>query len=81
MAKNGSMIALKADPDDLEDFDVSAEGVAQALAERRRRLGGRPAGSNKQQVSLRIDKDILARFREGGPGWQTQINEALRRLL
>lgn len=81
MAKNDFMAVLKADPNDPEDFDVSADGVAQALAERRRRLGGRPAGSNKEQVSLRIDKDVLARFREGGPGWQTRINDALRRSL
>lgn len=81
MAKNRSIIALEADPNDPEDFDVSAEAVAQALAERRRRLGGRPAGSNKEQVSLRIDKDVLARFRADGPGWQTRINEALRRSL
>lgn len=79
MAKNDSITALEADPDDAEDFDVSAEGVAQGLAERRRRLGGRPRGSDKEQVSLRLDKDILARFRADGPGWQTRINEALRR--
>jgi len=41
--------------------------------------GGRPRGSNKEQVSLRIDKDVLERFRAGGPGWQSRINEALRR--
>lgn len=81
MAKNDSTAALKADPNDPEDFDVSAEGVAMALAERRRRLGGRPAGSTKEQVSLRIDKDVLARFREGGPGWHTRINDVLRRSL
>ncbi len=32
----------------------------------------------KQQVTLRIDPDVLARFREGGPGWQGRINAALR---
>ncbi len=41
--------------------------------------GGRPRGSNKQQVSLRLDRDVLERFRAAGPGWQTRINEALRR--
>jgi len=43
--------------------------------------GGRPPGSNKQQVTLRLDKDVLDRFRADGPGWQGRINEALRRLL
>lgn len=41
--------------------------------------GGRPRGSNKEQVSLRLDKDVVAKFKAGGPGWQTRINEALRR--
>ncbi|WP_062731905.1 BrnA antitoxin family protein [Sphingobium abikonense] len=42
---------------------------------------GRPRGSNKEQVSLRIDKDVLERFRAGGPGWQSRINEALRKSV
>ncbi len=33
----------------------------------------------KEQVSLRIDQDVLEHFREGGPGWQERINEALRK--
>lgn len=41
---------------------------------------GRPRGSTKEQVSLRIDRDVLERFRATGPGWQTRINEALRRV-
>lgn len=41
---------------------------------------GRPRGSSKEQVSLRIDRDVLERFRATGPGWQTRINEALRRV-
>jgi uncharacterized protein (DUF4415 family) len=35
--------------------------------------------SVKEQVSLRIDQDVLEYFREGGPGWQDRINEALRK--
>lgn len=41
--------------------------------------GGRPKGSNKELVSLRIDKDVLAKFRASGPGWQSRINDALRK--
>jgi uncharacterized protein (DUF4415 family) len=33
----------------------------------------------KEQVSLRIDRDVLDYFQEGGPGWQDRINEALRK--
>jgi uncharacterized protein (DUF4415 family) len=33
----------------------------------------------REQVSLRIDQDVLEHFREGGPGWQDRINDALRK--
>ena len=33
----------------------------------------------KEQVTLRIDQDVLAYFQEDGPGWQDRINEALRK--
>lgn len=40
---------------------------------------GRPPGSTKQQVAVRHDTAILDAFRAGGPGWQTRINDALRK--
>ena len=33
----------------------------------------------KEMVSLRIDRDVLDFFQEGGPGWQDRINAALRK--
>lgn len=41
---------------------------------------GRPkSAAPKRQVTLRLDPDVLERFRATGPGWQTRINEALRK--
>jgi uncharacterized protein (DUF4415 family) len=34
----------------------------------------------KEMVSLRIDRDVLDHFQEGGPGWQDRINDALRKV-
>ena len=34
----------------------------------------------KELVSLRLDQDVLEHFREGGPGWQERINDALRKV-
>jgi uncharacterized protein (DUF4415 family) len=39
---------------------------------------GRPPGSNKQAVSLRLDRDVVEKFRATGPGWQSRINEILK---
>lgn len=33
----------------------------------------------KESVTLRIDRDVLDFFQEGGPGWQDRINAALRK--
>ena len=51
------------------------------LAAAFKRSRGRPAGSGKtEKVTIRLDQDVLARFRAGGPGWQTRINEALKKV-
>ena len=34
----------------------------------------------KEQVSLRLDRDVLDHFQEGGPGLQDRINDALRKI-
>ena len=33
----------------------------------------------KQQVTLRLDRDVVERFRATGEGWQSRINDALRK--
>jgi uncharacterized protein (DUF4415 family) len=35
----------------------------------------------KETVSLRIDRDVLDRFQQDGPGWQDRINAALRKAV
>jgi uncharacterized protein (DUF4415 family) len=45
----------------------------------RKNVGGRPKSENpKVAVSLRLDQEIVARFKAAGPGWQTRMNNALR---
>jgi uncharacterized protein (DUF4415 family) len=34
----------------------------------------------KEQVTLRLDREVLDFFQEGGPGWQERINQALRKV-
>jgi uncharacterized protein (DUF4415 family) len=43
---------------------------------------GRPRMENpKQQVTLRLDRDVLDRLRASGPGWQSRVNEILKRAV
>lgn len=78
-----------ADPDDApewtqEMFDSAEVRVGdQVIRPGAWRTAGRPPvrGVAKQQVTLRIDPDVIARFREGGPGWQGRMNDALRKAV
>ena len=67
------------DPDDApewtdEMFDRAELRIGDTVIRR-----GRPPGSTKTQVSLRLDQDVIAAFRAQGPGWQSRMNEALRK--
>ena len=68
---------------DEDDRPATPEELQAGLEEARaRRRPGRPVGSGtKEQVALRVDRDILAAFRATGPGWQTRMNDALRDWL
>ena len=51
---------------------------------REREPDPKPASSlpgGREQVSLRIDRDVLEHFQSEGPGWQDRINDALRTLI
>jgi uncharacterized protein (DUF4415 family) len=58
---------------DSENPPMNDEQLAQL-----KRGPGRPLGSAKELVSLRLDTDVLNAFRAGGSGWQTRINEVLK---
>lgn len=65
-----------------EDFR-NAKSFAEVfpeLTESIRRSRGRPVTDNpKKQVTLRLDSDVVAKFRAGGSGWQSRINDILRK--
>lgn len=43
-------------------------------------LRGRPkTGAAKRLTSLRLDPEVVDHYRATGPGWQTRINEVLRK--
>ena len=78
---------IAADPDtqELDDawFDRArpASVVDPVLVERARRGRGKQRAPTKEQVTIRLDADITAYFRASGPGWQTRLNDALRRAV
>ncbi len=58
---------------DPDTYEVSSAEIALM------RRPGRPLGSgSKVQITLRIDEDVVAKFKASGDGWQTRINDALK---
>ncbi len=44
-----------------------------------RRTRGKQKAPTKKLVSVRLDQEVVDHFRDTGPGWQTRINDALRK--
>lgn len=62
--------------------EVMPQFVEQMQAEQRvRRMRGPQKAPTKQLVSLRLDRDVVARLRASGPGWQVRANALLRRAV
>ena len=78
---------IAADPDTRELDDAwfararPASVVDPDFVERARRGRGKQRAPTKEQVTIRLDADITAHFRAGGPGWQTRLNDTLRRAV
>ncbi len=45
------------------------------------RMRGPQKSPRKEQISIRLDPDVLSALRSGGPGWQSRLNAALREML
>ena len=72
------------DPDDAPHLDRDWFERAEIregdrLVRPARAIGRPKKGSPKEAVSIRLDADVLAHYRATGPGWQSRINDALRK--
>ena len=80
---------IASDPDNPEWTDEELaqarpfDEVFPALAEKMRKsIGGRPkAEKPKVAVSLRLDPEGIEAFKAEGPGWQSRMNQALRKAV
>jgi uncharacterized protein (DUF4415 family) len=64
---------------DREWFERAAVREGERLIRPARAVGRPKKAAPKQVVNIRLDPDVLAHFRASGPGWQSRINEALRK--
>lgn len=75
--KRNDLVTGWSDPDDVPDLTALEWADAMDAAPVRR---GRPKSpSPKVSTTLRLDPDVVEHFRATGSGWQTRINETLRK--
>ncbi|MBB4291905.1 uncharacterized protein (DUF4415 family) [Rhizobium leguminosarum] len=80
---------IASDPDNPELTEEQIAGLkpfSEALPELaesiRKNLGGRPKSDNpKVAVSIRLDPEVVDAFKAKGEGWQSRINETLRKAV
>jgi uncharacterized protein (DUF4415 family) len=51
------------------------------LTARRPGQRGAQKAPTKVAVTLRLDPEVVAAFKADGPGWQTRINQALKKIV
>lgn len=84
-ARIQKLIASDPDSPELTDAQIAAakpfaEAFPEITQKMRKNVGGRPkSASPKVPVSIRLDQDVVAKFKATGPGWQSRINDVLRK--
>jgi uncharacterized protein (DUF4415 family) len=81
-----AMIASDPDNPELTDDEVKElrpfREVFPDLAEAIDRKLGRPKVERpKKAISIRLDQEVIDRFKATGDGWQSRMNEALRKAV
>ncbi|MGB6450314.1 MAG: BrnA antitoxin family protein [Steroidobacteraceae bacterium] len=70
------------EPDDAPEITKEWIAGADLYRGQKRVRRGRPPGSGqKTQTTVRLSNGVLAYFRASGPGWQTRLNEALKKYV
>jgi uncharacterized protein (DUF4415 family) len=68
------------DPDDAPELTEEWFDTAEIWEGNKLIRPGRPKEAvTKEAVNIRLDPDVVAHYRATGPGWQSRINETLRK--
>jgi uncharacterized protein (DUF4415 family) len=66
---------------DLRDEDIDLSDIPEQTGGGWRRVSELVPAENKQQITLRLDADLIAFFRSTGRRYQSRINAALREYV
>jgi uncharacterized protein (DUF4415 family) len=78
--KKSGFKSIWVDPDDAPELTREWFETADLYDAGKLIRKGRPkVEAPKKPVNIRLDADLVAHYRATGPGWQSRINEALRK--
>jgi len=94
-SSNTGMVRFKLDPDnppqmtaeqmqalrDLRDEEIDFSDIPEQTGGGWRRVSELVPAENKQQITLRLDADLISFFRATGRRYQSRINAALREYV
>lgn len=66
--------------EDLKDF-LTFDQLPPKMQKLLLGLRGPQKAPTKQQISIRLSRDVLDAWRATGPGWQSRIDDALRAAM
>ncbi len=87
MAKRKPLTNAAGEVRELRDTDLargtSLSKLPKSLQGKLRKVGerGPQKALTKKLVSLRLSPEVLAHYKASGPGWQTRIDQALKRAV
>ncbi len=67
--------------EELKEMRPFREVFPELAASIDRKLGRPKAENPKKAISLRLDAEVIERFKATGHGWQSRMNEALRKAV
>lgn len=83
--KNDPVVFTDDNPEWTEEDFAKARSPQEALPPEVlanfKRIRGPQRGPTKKAVSIRLSPEVVEHFKAGGPGWQSRINETLKKAM
>lgn len=67
--------------ENLWEYDLSGGRPMSEVLPQLKRIGRPKSANPKKLVTIRLDADLLERLKSDGDGWQTRLNETLRKAV
>jgi len=65
---------------DRAEFSIGGKVIRPATGTLTKRCRPPVGDEPKQQVTLRLPREVISHFKAGGPGWQSRISAALEKI-